>query len=149
MKMMFDTNIYDKIIDIPGMVDRLNQLTKEGKLIVLCTHIQEDELARIPDEKKRHAIAEISRKMVTTSGAVWGISKWGQATWGPGGNNKVTIEAIRRAKPKKTRDALIGNTAERDADVLVTEDKGFGERMRKLKPSCEVWNFDKLKEHLA
>jgi len=149
MNIMFDTNIYDKIIDNLGMVDRLNQLTKEGKLVVLSTHIQDDELARIPDEKKRHAIAEISRKMVTTSGAVWGVSKWGKATWGPGGKGKINIEAIRKGNAEDTEDALIGTTAERDADVLVTEDNRFAERMKRLNPSCEIWNFVKLKEYLS
>jgi predicted nucleic acid-binding protein len=148
MNIMFDTNIYDLIIATPGMAGRLNQLTKEGKLVVLCTHIQEDELARIPDEKKRQAIAEICRKKVTTSGAVWGVSKWDLAPYSPGENTKINIEDIRKGKVEDSKDALIGATSERDADVLVTEDKRFMDRMKSLNSSCEIWDFAKLQSYL-
>lgn len=148
MKIMLDTQIYDLIVDIPGMAKRLNQLSREGKVLVLYTHIQEDELANIPDEQKRVAIAQIIRKKVVTSGAVYGVSKYGQATYGDGSSGGISISDIRSLSRKHTKDALIATTTARNADVLVTEDKRLANRIKTLSPSCEVWGFDKLKDYV-
>ena len=148
MKIMLDTQIYDLIVDTPGITERLNQFSREGKVLVLCTHIQEDELASIADKRKRAAVAGIIKEKVTTSGAVYGVSQYGQATYGEGSSGGVSIDDIRSPSRKHTKDALIATTAARDADVLVTEDKRLANRMQTLSSSCEIWRFGQLKEYL-
>jgi len=64
MRVMLDSMIYDKIIETPGMTEQLNQLSMEGKIDILSTHIQEDELAAIPDKQKRTAVQAIGRREV-------------------------------------------------------------------------------------
>lgn len=148
MKIMLDTQIYDLIVDTPGMAKRLNRLSREGKVTVLCTHIQEDELANIADKQKRAAIVKIIKKKVATSGAVYGVSKYGQATYVHGSSDGVSIGDIRSPSGKHTKDALIATAAAQNADVLVTEDRRLANRMRILSPSCKAWGFGQLKEYL-
>ncbi|HUU19501.1 MAG TPA: hypothetical protein VMW72_20295 [Sedimentisphaerales bacterium] len=148
MKFMLDSMVYDKIVATPQMVDRLNQLSKDGKVVVLCTHIQQDELACISDKQKREAVAKIIRKHVPTSGGVYDVSKWDQFTWGDGSSGGFGIDDVRSDSKKHTNDALIATTAARDADVLVTEERRLANRMKALHSSCKVWAFDRLKEYI-
>lgn len=148
MRIMLDTMIYDLIVATPGMTDRLNQLSREGKVILLCTHIQEDQLANIPDQKKRSAVAAIVRKKVSTSGAVYGASKYGQATYGDGSPGGVSISDVRSPSGKHAPDALIATTAAQHADVLVTEDNRLANRMRSLPSPCQIWGFGELKQYV-
>jgi predicted nucleic acid-binding protein len=148
MKIMLDTQIYDLIIDTQGMAERLNQLSEENKLTILCTHIQEHELANIPDEQRKANIAQITRKIVPTSGGVIGVSRIGLATIGDGGIGGVRIGDIRSPSGSHVHDALIATTAARDADVLVTEDKRLANRMQTFQTTCTVWGFSQFKEYV-
>lgn len=148
MKFMLDTQIYDLIMTIPDMVRRLNHLSEKGKVTILYTHIQEDELARIPDDQKRNKIAQIVKKKVTTSGAIWRVSKYRQATYRDGSSSGVGINDIRSPSKKHTDDALIASTAARDADVLVTRDKRLTNRMKNLSTRCQIWGFDQFKSYI-
>ena len=49
MKVMFDTQIYDLVVAQFGMVQVLNKLSSDGKLKILTTHIQQDEIKAISD----------------------------------------------------------------------------------------------------
>jgi len=151
MRIMLDTNIYDWIIETPEMVKRLKQLSEENKLVILCTHIQEDELANIPNEK-RTAITEIKEilKKVPTNGAVYDVSRYGEATYDDGGTCGIGISDIRSSKKreKHVHDALIATTAARYADVLVTEDKRLAKRMGEASTPCRVWSFAEFKEYV-
>ena len=51
---MLDSMVFDKIASTPKMIERVNQFTRVNKIAVLCTHIQEDELAHIQDGQKRN-----------------------------------------------------------------------------------------------
>lgn len=146
MKFMLDSMVYDKIVAAPQMVERLNQLSKEGRVVVLCTHIQQDELACISDKRKRDAVAKIITKKVATSGGVWDVSKWDQFRWGDGSSGGVSVDDIRSPSKGHTEDALIATTAARDADVLVTDEKRLTNRMKVLKPPCKIWGFDQFKK---
>lgn len=146
MKVMLDTNVYDRIVETPGMTERLNELSAEGKLAILCTHVQEDELSRIRDPERRQQVFRIRTARVVTSGAVVGVSKVGLSSFGDCSSSGVSIGAVRRRFGRHAKDALIGATAAQHADVLVTEDRPFRNRMRSLGASCEVWDFEDLKE---
>lgn len=148
MKFMLDPMVYDKIVATPQMVDRLNQLSKEGRVVVLCTHVQHDELACIPDKQKRDAVAKIITKKVPTSGFVYGISKWNGGSWGDGSSGGVSIDDIRSPSKGHTKDALIATTAARDADVLVTDENHLTNRMKVLKPHCKIWGFNQFKKYI-
>jgi hypothetical protein len=46
---------------------------------VLSTHIQEDQIRRIPDQAKRDEISGIPRTASPTGAAVWDYSNWDEA----------------------------------------------------------------------
>lgn len=148
MKFMLDTNIFDAIIAEPGMVDRLNKLSEAGKVILLTTHIQEDELAAIPDPPKRAEIAKIVRRCTTTDGAVFGVSRYGMATFGGQGESGCSINDVRTVSGGHTNDALIATSASRDADVLVTNEDRLPKRLTATSAKCKVWDFAQFKAHI-
>ena len=116
---MLDTQIYDLLTEDEEGLRALQTSVRAGQLDIKTTHVQEDELARIPDPDKKAKVASIPRQPVPTSDFVVGESRWGMARFGTG----ETVEAIRRDNLKHTRDALIAATAEYEGAVLVTEDK--------------------------
>ena len=144
---MLDTQIYDLIVS-NSLIKPINKIITEKKIEVLCTHIQNDELQDIPNEKKRALVSQIIRKQVPTSGGVYGVSKYGCATYGDGSGSGISIDQIRSSAKKHTKDALIATTAAKYADVLVTEDNRFTNRFRKTCSSCEVWSFDQLETYI-
>lgn len=150
MKLMLDTHIYDLIVDTHGMAERLCQLVSEGKVVILCTHIQEDEVARISDERRRGHITAIMKlaKKVPTNGAIWDISRWDEGTWGDGSSGGMSIDEVRSPSAGHGKDALIATTAARDADILVTNDRRLANRVRTLDAPLDVWRFDQFQQYV-
>lgn len=145
---MLDTMIYDMIITVPDLVDHINNLFAKGMITILCTHIQDDQLAKIPDDYRRTEISRIKRQHVTTAGAVYGVSKYGGARYGNGSSSGINIDQIRSPSKHHTKDALIATTAAQEADVLVTEDRRFANRVKVNSVPCEVWIFEQFKNYI-
>ncbi|MSO85492.1 MAG: hypothetical protein EXR02_06765 [Rhodospirillales bacterium] len=116
MKIMLDSNVYDQIIARDGFSNRLNEAVQRGHIEILKTHIQDDELTRIPDPEKVRAVSEVPGQEINTSGSVWGVSKWGKSCWGDGPAD-IKFDDIQRGNSKHTNDALIAITAAAQADV--------------------------------
>lgn len=135
---MFDSNIFDKIIEEDRLIEKLKLLTKNGKIEILTTHIQEDEIKKTPDKEKREKLVKlfssIPIKGLPTSGFVIGISKIGRTLLGG-------ALLSRNVGPKRVKDSIIGATTSSDADVLVTEDKPFKNLVKRKAPNIEVWDF--------
>jgi predicted nucleic acid-binding protein len=148
MKVMLDSNIFDAIIKDASLIDHLNALSAGGRLTILTTHVQEDELAQIPDPVKREQISKIRRTYVRTAGGVWGVSKYGMSTWGDGSQSGCSIGEIDSTSHKHTADALIATTASADADVLVTNDDRLPKRMAETQARCKVWKFEEFRDHI-
>lgn len=146
---MLDTNIYDLIITTPGLVDHINRLIDAGRIVILCTHIQEGELSKIENVRKRDKIVHIKRQVVPTAGGIFGISAIGYATCGDGSQSGVALNQIMSPKGCHAKDALIATTAAQHADVLVTEDKRLINRFKAGSSTCEVWQFEQFKQHLS
>ncbi len=145
MRLMLDTMIYDEIVETPGILELLPRLVDEGEMEILVPHIQEDELANDPDERKRAEVAKIPRQEIPTRGAVWDTSKWDKATWGDGSEGGVGVNEIRSERGGHTHDALIATSAAGNADVLVTEDNRLKNRLKDSNSICEVWTFERFR----
>ena len=169
MKIMVDTNIYDKIIETPGMLERLNSHTADGHLTVLTTFVQEEQIAAITDTEKRKMIQSIQRTKVPPAAGLWGLTPWGEFPWGSDGSEgglpvhevmtTITPEQADVAMPKEhaeafglrrghSGDALIASTASVEADVLVTEDGRLRKKVKNSGAKCHVWTFDNLREYV-
>jgi len=150
MNVMFDTQIYDLVVAESGMTEALNKLSADGKLRILTTHIQSGEIEAITDKVKKYAIRQIVINLVPTNGAVYGVSVYGMATYGDGSQNGFSIDDVRSKAKGHTHDALIATTANRDADVFVTEDKRLASRLTQMKVCfIKVWTFEDLKQYLV
>lgn len=126
MRVMLDTNLFDGIVGTPGLVDRLNRLTRTGRLTLLTSPVQEQELADIADPSRRRAAQRVERQVVPTAEAPEGA--------GPSAASLMP-------SPKHWRDATIGATASALADLLVTEDAGLTRRLAAHPGSCRVVGF--------
>ena len=76
LRVMLDTNIFDHIIETPGLASHLRSLTASGRLDIVVTHVQEDELAGIQDTEKRRAIHQVPRRLVPTADLVLDVSRF-------------------------------------------------------------------------
>ena len=140
MKIMLDTNIFDYVIARPGMVETLQFLSAEKKLDLIITHVQEDEIHRIPDSAKKVAMMQVPFRAITTSGAIYGVSKYGRAKYGSGGS--YSHKDIHYNNPSDAEDAIIALTSLENAEVLVTEDRKLRKRIARLSASLKIWSFE-------
>lgn len=141
---MLDSNVYDRIVEREGFCELLKRAIQLGHIDIVQTHIQEGELANIPDAEKRIAVLAVPGRKVATRGAVWDISRWGRARWGDGGDY-VKLDCISKGKAKDIKDALIAATADMEADIFITEEVGkFPNRIRATGTPLKVWKFDEL-----
>jgi hypothetical protein len=146
LRFILDTHIYDEIVAVAGMPERLATLRNAGKIEILQTHIERNEVARNPDEAERDAGLTISATRIPTSGGLWDVSNWDEMTWDDGAGD-VKIGDIQTAALNHSRDALIGTSAAAYADVLVTHDGRLTNRMRE-NSTTEVWNFVRFKAYV-
>ncbi len=147
-RIMLDTNEYDKILTNPDSYDLLLRLLAEGKIELLSTHIQRDEImgTEDDDEAKKARLGAIlcHASMISTRGAVWDVSIHGLSRYGSDEDHGI-IDQVRDVK-----DGLIAATTSSDADTLVTDDKRFANRLRDYRGSkCEVIEFAELERRLA
>jgi hypothetical protein len=143
MKIMLDTMIYDKLVADSGNLQLLLKAIGEGKLALLATHIQRDQLSDIPVLEKRAQVLTIPTTSVPTSGAVFDLSKWDEATWGDAESDQA-IECLGIGNPKHAPDALIAATAAGLVDWLVTEDRPLTNRVRRAGLPVEVTDYEGL-----
>lgn len=152
MKIVFDTNVVDAIADTPGLLEAIIQASEDGRLTLLTTHIQADEILATPDEARRAKLVSVYGALptdqVATHGFVLDASRLDMARLGDGGWTGVTIDDIDSPKWKHRRDALIGVTAAGEADVLVTCDGRLARRMRAVKPRCDIWDLRQFVDYV-
>ena len=137
MRVMLDTNIFDRIVATWGLTREIRRLVKSGALTTLTTHIQEDELAKAP-LWKRVRFARVPRVRVATSDFVIGHSRFDQARLGAG----ERLEEI-RGTAKHTNDGLIAATALAESAALITEERRL--TLRASDAGVTVWDFGRFR----
>ena len=128
-KIIFDTNIFRKILD--GLIDIKNIISNKNKFEYVVTHIQKDEIEQCKDiiikEKLLSIFKEVDSKQIPTESIILGVSRLGMSKFSDG----VLFEKLRKSNLKHTEDALIGETAIKNNLVLVSEDRKFRNRVNK------------------
>jgi predicted nucleic acid-binding protein len=126
--MMFDTNIFNHIIDRSISIDKLDET--HGPVYV--THIQYDELQNTKDMKRKEKLQCIFTNIVETGdslmteSAVYDVSRYDAARYS--GQDGI-YSAIRgrldelNTKPNNIQDALIAETAIMNDLLFVTDDQ--------------------------
>jgi rRNA-processing protein FCF1 len=85
-------------------------------------------------------VLAIPTTSVPTSGAVFDLSKWDEATWGDAESDQA-IERLGIGNSKHAPDALIAATAAGLVDWLVTEDRPLTNRVRRAGLPVEVTDY--------
>jgi|Deesub1362B_J571_1020462.scaffolds.fasta_scaffold00997_6 restriction endonuclease S subunit len=132
---MFDTNIFDAILDGKISVDQLP--TKYNYYI---THIQKDEIENIKKTEKlerRSNLLEIFKKLeqnvILTETTVFDISRWDNSKFGEGDLydrillklQELDEKTGKKTKENQIRDALIAETSIKNNLILVSNDKNL------------------------
>jgi hypothetical protein len=133
---LLDSMIFDKIVDTPGALELAEELTAQGKIDFVTTHVQEDEHSEA-DPERAARLASVPRSRVPTSVFVIGVSPLNGGRLG----NEEPFESLRGTK-KHTKDGMIAATAEYEGVPLVTEEKRLTGRARQQ--GIEVWNWERL-----
>jgi predicted nucleic acid-binding protein len=128
---LLDSNAYDPIVDSPDLERLVIAACAAGKIELLLTHVQQDEL--MDDETRRNRTLALPSVLVPTYGFVVNASKLGLAQLGEPEN----INAIRSPTGGHTHDALLASTAQHHGAILVTND----DRLRNfaLRQGIEAW----------
>jgi len=138
-----DTNILDKIVDVPGALDLVKRLVSGRKIVLVVTHVQEDEVAQAPPARRARLNA-VPREVVPTYGFVIGESRIGMARL----SGEEPLDSVRGENwTKRTRDALIAVTADYDGHTLVTEDSNLRTRAKAVL-AVTVWDWAAFHGHL-
>jgi predicted nucleic acid-binding protein len=131
---MLDSNAYDPIVDDPALWELTVETCRSGRIELLLTHVQYDELCEIPQEERRNRAASIPFVIVATYGMILDTSKVGLTRLG----EPDKVEAIRNNSHKHSRDALVAATAQHEGATLVTGDRRLSHRARQV--GVEVWS---------
>jgi len=125
MRIMFDTNVFDKMLSSADDVEIIVACTSNDYFI---TSVQKEELANIRDENKKYALLEMCTIVAkaTPTPAVVGYSKVGDCVL-------VDLEDIYSDLLTEThsnvKDAMIGSAAKRELCTVVTNDIRFSKRL--------------------
>lgn len=147
-KIMLDTNQYDRLLDAPETYDKLLELQSGGKIKLLATHIQKDEILAIDNLGRRRRLEALLAHacLIGTRGAILDVSRFDLAKFGDD-KDRALIEHIRGdAWERESEDALIVATAAKDADIFVTDDRPLTRRLKRY-PSLryEVIDFEEFR----
>ncbi len=125
MKVMFDTNVFNHILDGEIPIDLVpNEWEVHG------THIQRDEINQTSDKNRRGKLLRVFDQFLDislpTESAVWDVSSWDECKWSDEEDSLygTILNGLntRREKPNNVQDTLIAETAIKNNLTLVTND---------------------------
>lgn len=148
-RVMLDSNVHDLIVADQHVKAAILKRIAEGRLKLVSTHVQRDELSLAPPLKRDAllAIYDLS-EVAQTTGAVWDVSRWDQSTYGSDEVN-ASIDAMMGGNPRHAEDALIAATAGGEADVLVTNETRLASKIRRAGFGVDVWSWNQFVAWLA
>jgi len=144
---MFDTNANDAAADNEEYRQLLIWAQDNKYIQLITTHIQRDQIEAIPDVQRKAEVENIhvSATQVTTYGMIWNLSRWNEARFA----NEGEVDKFLGSKIRNNRnltDALIGLTALKDGNILITDDKSLGKRCQTQ--GVQIMRSKQFKDHL-
>ncbi|MCW2958323.1 MAG: hypothetical protein JWP18_1126 [Solirubrobacterales bacterium] len=134
---MLDTMVFDALHADPRGRDAVLEAVREGELLLCTTHVQEDQLAAIPDPVRRKALQRLPRHVVPASSGVAGVFRTGRVRY----TDDDAGDALRFGS-RHAQDDLIAEAAGLRADILVTEDRRLIQATRER--GMPVWQTAEL-----
>jgi predicted nucleic acid-binding protein len=142
LRAVIDSNAIDSFIDPSTRYEALDAASADGRLVLMWTHINVDELSAIPDDERRAKLLNVAASLcqfVPTGAAVWDYSRWNFARWT---DDSEALDAFRRGNLRHTRDAILAATAQHEHADLVTSDKQLAARATAR--GVRVWTPEQL-----
>ena len=131
-KIMFDSNAFSRLIDANlNQRDFFSKCTEKYEFYVSA--VQVEELAQIGDHKKERRIqhmlclCQMRAKLVDTL-AVLGYARLGLCV--VGGEEESTYHRLLTATKRNVKDAMIGELAQREGCILITDDTRFASKLK-------------------
>jgi hypothetical protein len=137
---LLDTNIYDSLQADVGTRDLLTRLVGEGRVSIIVTPKVRDELAAGPFGG---VPAWIPMHHVIESVAVLGHWHLGEAALGEG-----QVFTAHRGESNKVGDAIIADSADTYADILVSEDARLRKHFTSVSERCLALDFGEFRAWL-
>jgi hypothetical protein len=138
---IFDTNIYDKLIDDEQTCEAISKLIKNDLLRVEVPQTVEDELIESPHKGVPNLFPV---KRTSDSVCILDHSKFDDARFGDG-----TIYEAHQGQSEKFKDAIIADTADSDCNIFVSEDNRCRKRLREFTDKCSCFSYAEFKEWLS
>ncbi len=146
-RVILDCMVYDAVAQDRRLKQLIEQCQRVCSLFVLSTHVETDQLAAIPADKDIGQANAVSVEPIPTPVCIIDHSRIDRSRIGTDALNAAYTK-LRIGNPKHTDDAIIGTTAVSDADILVTDDKGFRNRFKKLRSSVRVMSSAEFATYL-
>ena len=138
---VLDTNIFQLVDSNDGIKTQISSLISDNKIKIIIPANVVRELANGPFNGIPNWFPT---EEVTDSVFVLGHTPLGEGSLGSG-----EVFNRHRGESKKISDAVIADTAATDADVFVSNDKRARSRLKKIKPSCQAYDFDEFRTYLS
>src|SRR5262245_11906578 len=98
LRVMMDSNIFDELASDPNVLVMVTGLQMCGKIQMLITHLQKEQLAKAPPPI-RTIMKKLDPTIVNTSGLVWDVSDWDLGEW----PYHVTEQRLTRVQGDKSK----------------------------------------------
>ncbi len=130
MKVMFDSNAFDKLM---GLSQEIDFEQRETDYEYYITPIQVEELANIPDEKKEIRVRNFlqlssMRAILIPVPAIIGYARCGCATVVSEEESDI-LDQLGNGSTRHIKDDLIGTVAKEQGCTVITNDKKFIKRL--------------------
>ena len=127
---LLDSNAFDLVIQYPKLIETLNELHSSGRISLLFTHIQYQELCGVfhkGDVDRFQEMMCVPGINTPIYGVVLGKTPFGLAMW----SDSESASRVQDTTPKNLNDCLLIETALHYGATLVTDDDRFQKRASK------------------
>jgi hypothetical protein len=148
-RIMLDSNVHDLIAANSAVLDAIQARIADGRLKLVSTHIQRDELSLAPKPKRAGLLAiNDLAECVSTNGAMFDVSRFDECNWGSDDTNAAMV-AMMAGNTEHAEDALIVATAAELADVLITNDVRLKSKTDRAGFQVDVWMWEEFIDWLC
>ena len=129
MRIMFDTNAFDKI---NASSEDLSRIVASNKYEFFITSIQVEEISNIPDSRKEQRTSNLLTLCKIRAHLLFVPAVVGHARLGfcvVSGSDDLYFDLLKQTH-SNVNDAMIGSTAKRENCTVVTDDIDFSKRLR-------------------
>jgi len=147
-RVILDSQIHDIVAADASLKQLIERCQSAGHITVLSTHVQGEELGKIPPHKDIGQATTVGAEQIGTSVFVLDYSYLDLDQLGTPAADAAFAQ-LQIGNLKHTEDAMIGTTALTDADILVTNDQKFRKGFEKLGSTVKVMSAAEFSTYLA